>query len=155
MINRSNTKVLSFIFLLLLLGIFAFRQYANFHPENNSKPPLENASPVNTNSGDHSINEDSGDQLIPSKVFKVLEHIRKYHEAPEGYVGGREFKNREHRLAERTVDGRKIRYLEWDVNPKVEGQNRGSERLVTGDDDKAWYTDDHYNTFYEVKTTDE
>jgi ribonuclease T1 len=58
-----------------------------------------------------------------------------------GYVGGREFHNRERRLPAG-------RYREYDVHPRLSGQDRGPERLVveqsTG---RAYYTGDHYRTF--------
>ena len=58
-----------------------------------------------------------------------------------GYVGGRAFHNRERRLPAG-------RYREYDVYPRVPGQDRGPERLVieraTG---RAYYTRDHYRTF--------
>ncbi|HEX2501600.1 MAG TPA: ribonuclease domain-containing protein [Methylomirabilota bacterium] len=58
-----------------------------------------------------------------------------------GYVGGRAFHNRERRLPAG-------RYREYDVHPRVAGQDRGPERLVvdqtTG---RAYYTGDHYRTF--------
>lgn len=58
-----------------------------------------------------------------------------------GYVGGREFHNRERRLPAG-------RYREYDVHPRAPGQARGPERLVvdrtTG---RAYYTGDHYRTF--------
>ena len=60
---------------------------------------------------------------------------------PPGYVGGREFQNRERRLPPG-------RYREYDVHPRVPGRDRGPERLVidraTG---RAYYTADHYRTF--------
>jgi ribonuclease T1 len=58
-----------------------------------------------------------------------------------GYVGGRAFHNRERRLPAG-------RYREYDIHPRVAGQDRGPERLVvdqtTG---RAYYTGDHYRTF--------
>jgi len=58
-----------------------------------------------------------------------------------GYVGGRAFHNRERRLPAG-------RYREYDVHPRVPGDDRGPERLVveqtTG---RAYYTGDHYRTF--------
>ena len=88
---------------------------------------------------------------IPKKVYDVLASIRQTGRAQDGYVGGRRFGNFEGHLPRQDVSGRKIDYQEWDVNPKVKGQNRGTERLVTGSDGRAWYTNDHYNTFTEVK----
>jgi ribonuclease T1 len=88
---------------------------------------------------------------IPKKVYTVLEYIRAHNDAPGGYVGGRNFQNREGHLDKRDASGKKIVYQEWDVNPKKNGVNRGTERLITGSDNKAWYTNDHYKTFQEVK----
>jgi ribonuclease T1 len=82
---------------------------------------------------------------IPDKAITVYEHVLKTGTAPAGYVGGRTFENRERRLPE----GRD--YREYDVNPRVKGENRGPERLIvdhaTGN---AWYTPDHYQTFFVV-----
>ncbi|MFB9292215.1 ribonuclease domain-containing protein [Persicitalea jodogahamensis] len=93
----------------------------------------------------------SKQETIPPKVFEVLDYIRKNNRAPEGYVGGRRFGNFEKLLPQKTPAGKPIQYREWDVNPRQEGQNRGSERLVTGSDERAWFTRDHYNSFVEVK----
>lgn len=78
----------------------------------------------------------------PEKARDVLAEIEKRKgEPPPGYVGGRIFQNRERRLP-------RGRYREYDVNPRVQGQNRGPERILieqrTG---KAYYTPDHYETF--------
>lgn len=88
---------------------------------------------------------------VPSKVLKVLQYVKQHKEAIDGYVGGRTFGNYEGHLPKKDAAGKKIAYQEWDVNPKVEGKNRGAERLVTSSDGKAYYTDDHYNTFTEIK----
>lgn len=88
---------------------------------------------------------------VPEYVREVLHYVRAYGEAPGGYVGGREFQNREKKLPQKAPDGKKIRYSEWDVHPKVQGQNRGAERLVTGSDHSAWYTRDHYKNFVQVE----
>ena len=88
---------------------------------------------------------------VPQKVYQTLDYIRKNNCAPEGYVGGRHFGNFEHNLPELDANGNTIEYQEWDVNPKTAGRNRGAQRLVTGDNGKAWYTDNHYKSFTEVK----
>jgi ribonuclease T1 len=82
---------------------------------------------------------------VPQKVIEVLNYVKAHGEAPKGYVGGRVFQNREHRLPETTT------YNEWDVNPKINGQNRGAERLITGKDKSAYYTKDHYRTFKKIE----
>lgn len=89
-------------------------------------------------------------QSAPAYALKVLQYIRQNGQAPDGYVGGREFQNREKRLPQKAPDGKKIRYSEWDVHPKTAGKDRGPERLVTGSDHSAWYTKDHYKSFLKI-----
>ncbi len=84
---------------------------------------------------------------VPMKALKVLRYIRENDKALDGYVGGRRFGNFENLLPKKDGSGRKINYQEWDVNPKVNGKNRGAERLITGSDGKAYYTNDHYQSF--------
>lgn len=88
---------------------------------------------------------------IPEKVLKVLDYIDKNDEAMKGYEGGRNFGNFERRLPQSEPGGKRIRYREWDVNPLRPGVNRGAERLVTGSDGSAYYTDDHYSTFKKIR----
>lgn len=100
------------------------------------------------------INGSDDNQLslaIPQKVYKILAYVRAHHRAMDDYVGGRTFHNREKLLPQKDGHGQTIRYQEWDVNPKVAGQNRGAERLVTGSDGRAWFTSDHYQTFIEIR----
>jgi hypothetical protein len=47
--------------------------------------------------------------------------------------------------------GKPITYTEWDVNPRSPDLKRDDERIVTGSDGSAWYTDDHYGTFRRVR----
>jgi guanyl-specific ribonuclease Sa len=91
------------------------------------------------------------ERKAPDYVYEVLQQVRSEGRAPEGYVGGRSFENREKRLPQKDNSGEKIRYREWDVHPKVRGQNRGAERLVTGSDQSAWYTKDHYKKFTRIE----
>ena len=79
---------------------------------------------------------------VPEKAYELLEALRQRRGEPlPGYVGGKAFRNREHRLP-------RGRYKEYDVNRRVPGRSRDAERLVieqgTG---KAYYTNDHYRTF--------
>jgi ribonuclease T1 len=79
---------------------------------------------------------------VPAKAIEVLRHIQSTGRPPRGYVGGRVWENRERRLP---AGGQ---YHEYDVNPKIQGQNRGAERLIVDEQTgKAWYTGDHYRTF--------
>jgi len=86
---------------------------------------------------------------VPAYVVEVLDYVRTHQKAPDGYVGGRQFYNRENRLPDK-VDNQIIKYQEWDVHPKKKGQNRGAERLVTGSDTSAFYTSNHYKTFIPI-----
>ncbi len=88
---------------------------------------------------------------IPEKVLKVLAYVDEKSEAMTGYEGGRTFGNFEKLLPQNDEKGRRIKYREWDVNPLKMGVNRGPERLVTGSDGHAYYTDDHYKTFKKIR----
>ena len=83
--------------------------------------------------------------------MNVLEYVDKNGEAMSGYEGGRTFGNFEKRLPQTDDKGRRVKYREWDVNPLRPGVNRGAERLVTGSDGSAHYTDDHYSTFKKIR----
>ncbi|MCW5796992.1 MAG: hypothetical protein KIT40_00710 [Nitrospira sp.] len=79
---------------------------------------------------------------IPSVARETLKAIEARHGEPlPGYVGGRNFQNRERVLP-------RGRYREYDVHPKVPGKNRGAERIVINQaSGKAYYTADHYRSF--------
>lgn len=88
---------------------------------------------------------------VPQKALKVLDYVRAHEgRAPEGYEGGREFKNFEAKLPRVDARGRRLRYREYDVNPHRAHVGRGVERLVVGSDGKAYYTRDHYRSFIPV-----
>jgi guanyl-specific ribonuclease Sa len=88
---------------------------------------------------------------VPAYAQTVLAYIREHKRAPDGYVGGRTFGNFERLLPVQTSTGLRLRYQEWDVKPKVQGRDRGAERLITGSDNHAYYTSDHYRTFTEIQ----
>ncbi len=113
-------------------------------------PQIETAVPDSLASGSLA-SRSAAQETIPNYVVETLAYIREHDSAPKGYVGGRKFSNLEKRLPQKAPGGEPIQYREWDVKPKVEGQNRGAERLVTGSNGRAWYTRDHYNSFVEVK----
>lgn len=87
---------------------------------------------------------------VPDKALKVLAYVRKNNQAMDGYVGGRRFGNYEGLLPKKDERGASVNYQEWDVNPKQQGRNRGKERLITSPQ-KAYYTNDHYRSFTQVK----
>ena len=87
-------------------------------------------------------------------VFVVMgdpTSVGDYPDAMDNYEGGRTFGNFERRLPQTDDMGRRLKYREWDVNPLRPGVNRGPERLVTGSDGTAYYTDDHYSTFKKIR----
>ena len=130
--------------LLILSALLALTWFV--WQRNQSAPPIQDAAqPGKTEQRDKLSNA-----KIPGHVLEVLQFIRQNGQAPDGFVGGREFQNREKRLPQKAPDGKKIRYSEWDVRPKVQGKNRGAERLVTGSDQSAYYTKDHYKTFLKI-----
>ncbi|MCE9533567.1 MAG: dienelactone hydrolase family protein [Planctomycetes bacterium] len=88
---------------------------------------------------------------IPDKVLKVLKFVDDNGDAPDGFEGGRNFLNIEKHLPLNDDKGRRLKYREWDVNPLRKGVNRGAERLVTGTDGSAYYTDDHYKSFKKIR----
>ena len=134
-------------FLLLFSVLFLlFSCRNNAQNENrNNRNTTENSSRKANENTDYQRNTS-----IPKKVYDVLKYVRANGEAMQGYVGGRTFQNREKRLSITDEKGSKIRYQEWDVNPKENGRNRGTERLITSDT-KAFYTNDHYKTFQEIE----
>jgi ribonuclease T1 len=88
---------------------------------------------------------------VPEKAGKVLAYVDEHNKAMEGYEGGRNFGNFEKLLPQRDDKGKQIRYREWDVNPLKRGVNRGAQRLITGSNNTAYYTDDHYKTFKKIR----
>ena len=66
------------------------------------------------------------------------------------HAGGK-FKNIPPKLPERSPNGGRISYREYDVNDKFPGKPRDAERFVRGSDGSVYYTDDHYATFTRIK----
>jgi ribonuclease T1 len=134
--------------ILLLLGLLlaakAYQAWSNPHASSTPAPVEQKDTPTKTQSAGTPKQQQKG---IPNQVYEVLAYIRQHDEAPPGVVGGRTFQNREKRLALKDNQGKAIKYQEWDVHKKVQGKNRGAERIVTGSDGTAWYTRDHYKTF--------
>jgi guanyl-specific ribonuclease Sa len=89
------------------------------------------------------------------KAKKVLTHIKAKGRPPKGYKGGKPFENDGRlggqKLPEIDENGNPIKYQEWDIDPKQKGVGRGSDRIVTGSDGSAYFTDDHYSTFTQIE----
>ena len=122
--------------------------YAIVEKNNTSTTPAVNQTSQTVNSSESATAATASQEIktgeVPEKALKVLHYVRANHSAPDGYVGGRVFQNREKLLPQNE------KYQEWDVNPKVEGQNRGAERLVTSEKN-AYYTQDHYRSFVKIQ----
>ena len=134
-------------FLLLFSAFFLLISCTNSSQNGNANNARARE---NTNSKTQQNTDYQRNTSIPKKVYDVLKYIRTNGEAMQGYVGGRTFQNREKRLSITDEKGKKIRYQEWDVNPKERGVNRGTERIITSET-KAYYTNDHYKTFQEIE----
>jgi ribonuclease T1 len=82
------------------------------------------------------------ERVAPQKAHDLLVQLQSRQGKPlPGYIGGREFRNRERRLP-------RGHYREYDVNPKIRGRPRDAERIVIEQDTgRAYYTSDHYRTF--------
>ncbi|HEY5371176.1 MAG TPA: ribonuclease domain-containing protein [Hanamia sp.] len=152
--KTNYTQLILGIIIGLLIGIFIGKQISGTSQSQiaitptasqSSPSPDGNAVTTNLNEGENSNPE------IPQKGYDVLKYIRANHHSMPGYVGGRAFSNREKIVPQFDDKGNPIKYQEWDVNPKIEGQNRGTDRILTGSDGRAWYTDDHYKSFKEIK----
>ena len=154
----KKPSFLLFILGLTLANLLGFTTACT----NNAKPSSaaeasrnEQNAPSETTKGSRKTDNNappnaSTDSRIPAKVYRVLEYVRQNNAPMNGYVGGRNFGNFERRLPQKGSDGRKLKFQEWDVNPKKNGKNRGVERLITASNGQAWFTNDHYATFTEI-----
>jgi ribonuclease T1 len=122
-------------------------KYSLTDASNNPEPEAANRESSNSYPQESSSSPIVSDGKAPAHALETLEYILEYNKAPEGYVGGRMFQNREGILPR----GSSLRYQEWDVHPNSPGENRGSERLLTCSDGSAYYTDDHYQSFVKLK----
>ena len=92
---------------------------------------------------------------IPETARQVAEHAKNTGNAQRGWKGGRTFENDGRgggQVLPRTDEnGNAITYKEFDVWPFIKGQNRGSERVVVGSNNAAYYTYNHYQTFIPIR----
>jgi ribonuclease T1 len=112
-----------------------------------SEPKTANRESSNSYVQESSSSPIVSDGKAPAHALETLEYVLEHNKAPEGYIGGRTFQNREGILPR----GSSLRYQEWDVHPKSHGENRGGERLLTCSDGSAYYTGDHYRSFVKLK----
>ena len=144
--QKSYAQLIFGIIIGLILGLFIGKQIFETSPSaTNTKSSV---APSQSIAGE---SPKTTNVQIPQKVYDVLKCVKANHHPMPGYVGGTVFSNREKILPQEDSVGNPIQYQEWDVNPKIRGQNRGTERIVTGSDGRSWYTNDHYQTFTEIK----
>lgn len=92
----------------------------------------------------------TGSKYVPEIAFEIVNQVKSINGVPpKGYKGGRVFQNDARGGGQKLPDG--VIYKEYDINPFKQGQNRGKERIVIGDDGSVWYTNDHYTTFIKIK----
>ena len=101
--------------------------------------------------GKDSNSESDSKTTVPNKAKDIAKQVKSNNGTPpEGYKGGRTYKNIPlEEGAQKLPEG--VNYREYDINPYNKGQNRGAERIVIGDDNSVWYTNDHYYTFTPIE----
>jgi ribonuclease T1 len=152
--QRNNLLSAAKVLLIVVIGLVLAKNYfTKTATQPNIVPNTPTVIDSNIQTAPSAQNNDDANNAngIPKKVYEVLAYIRANHHAMEGYVGGRIFTNYENVVPQQDDNGNRITYQEWDVNPKIQGVNRGTERILTGSDGRAWYTDDHYRTFKEIR----
>lgn len=93
---------------------------------------------------------------LPKNIFVSYNKYEKnkwkgtYDGQTPGTKAGSQWNNNPPQLPQIDSYGREITYREFDVNNKVQGVLRDSERFVRGSDGRVYYTPDHYITFYEI-----
>lgn len=128
--------------LLILLFAFSLTPSASIAAAGLSDGPLNVDITIISKSSPDQTEQPTSLATPPQKAYDLLKQLQERGGIPlPGYIGGRDFQNRERRLP-------RGYYREYDVNPKRQGRGRDAERLVieqrTG---KTYYTGDHYRTF--------
>jgi ribonuclease T1 len=149
-VNNNKNFGKAILPVLIIVGFLLAKQFFfKSNPADPQLPKVENRQHVVQNN--NAVEDTRRNNALPQKVFDVLNYIKQNNRAMEGYVGGRVFTNVEKCVPTNDADNNIIHYQEWDVNPHVQGVNRGTERILTGSDGRSWYTNDHYKTFTQIK----
>lgn len=86
---------------------------------------------------------------IPLKAYETYDHLREHNFTPKrDYKGGRTYEN-DGRDGSAILPSAYAPFREFDIDPRVPGQRRNSERIVVGSGSGGgvWYTPDHYRHF--------
>lgn len=169
--NWKNILIITLAFILPVLLTY-FYLYYNYNTKKivsvpkslNNEQTYSNKNYNNTYDNSKTHSQNNSDQSISNLPTKSYSDLPKYAQhtidylrqnnfsgPEEGYVGGREWTNYQKVLPVKS----KGYYKEWDVKKKIQGVNRGKERLVTGKNGEIYYTDTHYGdagdpAFYQV-----
>jgi guanyl-specific ribonuclease Sa len=82
----------------------------------------------------------------PENAWNTFDQVETSGSPLAGYKGGGSFAN-DGRAGSQILPSEGAPYREWDVNPNVQGVDRGGERIVTGSNGTAYYTSNHYQSF--------
>ena len=89
---------------------------------------------------------DVGSNYVPREAYDTYDYASSHNGSPrQGYKGGKTYENRNGKLPYDST------YKEYDIYPHVNGQSRGSERIVISNNNNAWYTRNHYKSFIQFK----
>lgn len=96
------------------------------------------------------MNDDTRNSKVPQKAKDIAKQVKNNNGTPpKGYKGGRKYNNIPVNDGDQKLPDN-VNYREYDINPYVIGENRGTERIVIGDNGSVWYTDDHYHSFTRI-----
>ena len=96
------------------------------------------------------VSNNNGQVNIPKNAYDIRAYVNSHNGTPpKGYKGGGTFLN-DGRGTSSTLPPSSAPFKEYDIYPRVAG-GRGAERIVIGADGRAWYTPDHYKTFWEMR----
>jgi guanyl-specific ribonuclease Sa len=82
----------------------------------------------------------------PENAWNTFDQVEANGSPLAGFKGGGSFAN-DGRAGSQILPSDGAPYSEWDVNPNVQGVDRGGERIVTGSNGTAYYTSNHYQSF--------
>jgi ribonuclease T1 len=131
------------LILLIIFGLFVLYVKVKTGGTNGGGMSDQPAGTAPSASSTTPVSSPVSNSEVPDKAVKVLQYVRQNGRAPEGYVGGRTFENREGRLQPGGD------YREFDVDPH-NGQRNAERLIIEWNTKKAWYTGDHYQTFIPV-----
>ncbi|TWP45273.1 ribonuclease N [Lentzea tibetensis] len=138
--GRRLTVALVGLIALVVVGWFA-RDVASTVPPADTAPTIVSSGAPNAPSGMQTKALSS----LPPEAGKTYQLIKSNGPFPYPRNDGVTFQNREKRLPAKKSDY----YREYTV-PTPGSQDRGARRLITGQQEELYYTQDHYDSFVVV-----